>query len=445
MSPDAGPLACFQLPVAFTAFRLIKNWPLVELHRWRPKEMLTMSYIERPCAERKHAKIGPANLTQNFGGWPERIAAKWRASVESVIAAGNLIIEAKVALAHGEFESMIDGALPFGASTARRLMAIAQDPRISNRAHVHVLPAAWGTLYELTKLDDDQFSARIADGTIRPDLERAEVTALRKAAARAPSQVAYAERVAIGCTLADLNALADSGARFAAILADPNWKYETWSAKGKDRSPDRHYETDPLAEIKALPIKRLAAVDSVLHLWCMDWLLPAALELIEEWGFRFIKVGFVWVKQNPSGDGLFMGLGKWTRAGTELCLFATRGDPSRLNGDVRQVIEEPIREHSRKPNDIHARIERLSAGPYLELYARRPREGWTVWGDEIPRASFTFVVDDNDVDPIEAPRTDDGLNIPNFLRRGHPECVIGVRGLGIGGVSRETGRTELRR
>jgi N6-adenosine-specific RNA methylase IME4 len=399
-----------------------------------------MSDLEHAGAKSKRADIEPANLAQNFGGWPERIAAKWRESVESVIAAGNLIIEAKAALSHGEFESMIEGALPFGASTARRLIAIAKDPRISNRAHVHVLPAAWGTLYELTKLDDDQFSSGIADGTIRPDLERAEVTALRKAAARAPAQAAYTARVAAGCTLDDLNALADSGARFGAISGDPNWPYETWSAKGKDRSPDRHYDTDPLSEIKALPVKRLAADDSVLHLWCMDWLLPCALEVIEEWGFRFIKVGFVWVKQNPSGDGLFMGLGKWTREGTELCLFATRGNPSRLNADVRQVIESPIREHSRKPDEIHARIERLSAGPYLELYGRQPRDGWTVWGDEIPRVSFKFLATDHEADPKEISQTDDGLDIPAFLRRGDQACIFDEKG--IGAVSRETLRAE---
>jgi N6-adenosine-specific RNA methylase IME4 len=77
-----------------------------------------------------------------------------------------------------------------------------------------------------------------------------------------------------------------------------------------------------------------------------------------------------------------MGLGYWTRANTEPCLLATRGKPKRVNADVRQGIIDQPREHSRKPDCVHERIERLVAGPYLELFARQQRPGWTVWGNE---------------------------------------------------------------
>jgi N6-adenosine-specific RNA methylase IME4 len=80
-----------------------------------------------------------------------------------------------------------------------------------------------------------------------------------------------------------------------------------------------------------------------------------------------------------------IGCGYWTRSNTEPCLLATRGAPKRLNADVRMAIIAPRREHSRKPDEVHDRIERLVAGPYLELFARRPRPGWTVWGNEVPR------------------------------------------------------------
>ena len=107
---------------------------------------------------------------------------------------------------------------------------------------------------------------------------------------------------------------------------------------------------------------------------------------------------------NRSGDGLFMGNGYWTRANAELCLLATRGAPLRLDSGVPQAILSPVAEHSRKPDDIHDRIERLVGGPYLELYARRPRAGWHVWGNEIPRADFREGADldgapASDVDP----------------------------------------------
>lgn len=363
-------------------------------------------------------------------GWSGRITRRWQQAVqrtvESFLEIGRLLIEAKAAIEHGEFEAMIESDLPFKPRTARRLMAIARDQRITKRTQESVLPASWTTLYELTKLDDDEFEARLSDGTIRPDLERSEAKAIVQEQRRRPVLKAYYERVAAGCTLADLHALAASGARFGAISADPNWHYETWSEKGQDRSAGRHYATDPLAPIKALPVPQLAAENSVLHLWCMDWLLSGALEVIEAWRFRFIKVGFVWVKPNH------IGLGKWQREGAELCLFATKGHPTRLNADVRQVIEAEVREHSRKPDEIYERIERLTAGPYLELYARRPRDGWTVWGDEIPRAEFAVGLKQKTAAVIEAPihRPVDGdndLDIPPFLRRGDPACPFGRR------------------
>jgi N6-adenosine-specific RNA methylase IME4 len=79
----------------------------------------------------------------------------------------------------------------------------------------------------------------------------------------------------------------------------------------------------------------------------------------------------------------YMGLGYWTRANTEVCLLATRGKPKRLNAGVRQAIIAPRREHSRKPDCVHERIERLVAGPYVELFARQRRQGWDVWGHQV--------------------------------------------------------------
>lgn len=78
-----------------------------------------------------------------------------------------------------------------------------------------------------------------------------------------------------------------------------------------------------------------------------------------------------------------MGCGAWTRANPEPCLIATRGNPRRLNADVHSVIVAPRREHSRKPDEVHDRIERLMPGPYLELFGRQERPGWTVWGNEV--------------------------------------------------------------
>jgi N6-adenosine-specific RNA methylase IME4 len=175
---------------------------------------------------------------------------------------------------------------------------------------------------------------------------------------------------------------------FGAILADPPWRFETWSDKGKDRAPD--YSTMTMAELQALDVAALAPADCALFLWATWPMLPQALALIEAWGFTYKTCGFCWTKADASQIDMFragadvaIGTGYWTRANTEPCLLATRGKPRRLHADVRQAIIAPRRQHSRKPDEIHDRIERLVAGPYLELFARRRRPGWTAWGNEV--------------------------------------------------------------
>jgi hypothetical protein len=121
----------------------------------------------------------PEALEQDAAAWALRITTRWRTSIESIIETGQLLIDSKLSLEHGQFEAMIEVQLPFSSSTARRLMAIASDKRISDRAHVNVLPASWGTLYELTKLSDEEFEGAIEKKIIRPDMERAEVALLR--------------------------------------------------------------------------------------------------------------------------------------------------------------------------------------------------------------------------------------------------------------------------
>jgi N6-adenosine-specific RNA methylase IME4 len=136
-------------------------------------------------------------------------------------------------------------------------------------------------------------------------------------------------------------------------------------------------------EIAALPVREMAADDCTLFLWATWPTMQSAMTVIEAWGFTYKTEAFSWVKvirEEPRRPRL--GLGYWTRANTEPCLLATWGHPKRLHKDVGQVIAAPIREHSRKPDETYERIERLVAGPYLELFGRQQREGWTVWGNE---------------------------------------------------------------
>jgi N6-adenosine-specific RNA methylase IME4 len=168
---------------------------------------------------------------------------------------------------------------------------------------------------------------------------------------------------------------------YSVIYADPPWPFATYSAKGKGRSAEAHYNCMSLADIAAVPLREWAADDCVLLMWTTDPLLEKAFDIIHAWGFTYKTVGFYWVKlRKPAlfyDDRSFcFGQGKWTRANPEPCLLATRGNPKRLSRGVRELIVAPRREHSRKPDEIYDRIERLVAGPYLELFARQRRPGW---------------------------------------------------------------------
>jgi N6-adenosine-specific RNA methylase IME4 len=173
------------------------------------------------------------------------------------------------------------------------------------------------------------------------------------------------------------------GAKYNCIYADPPWLFKNYSEKGEGRNPNQHYPCMPLEEIKALPVAELAAENCVLLMWVYNPMLPEALELIKAWGFEFKTVGFVWSKQRIS-------TGYWTRSMTEQCWLATRGKPSRKDMGVRQVLEAPPLEHSRKPALFYHRIEALVDGPYLELFARNRRTGWDTWGNETEKFGGTL-------------------------------------------------------
>jgi N6-adenosine-specific RNA methylase IME4 len=238
---------------------------------------------------------------------------------------------------------------------------------------------------KLAQVSPERFERMVGD--TRDAMHRAVQNVVRGIEIEA-EQAGYVEEVQDGCTVDDLNALIDAGRKFGVIYADPPWSFEVYSGKGKQRSADRHYETKSLDDIKTLPVEKLAADDCALLLWAVMPELPGALEVIKAWGFTYKTVGFNWVKQNRSGDGLFWGMGYHTRANSELCLLATRGSPKRQAKDVHQVIMSPVGEHSRKPDEAQVRIERLYPGPYLELYGRRPAPNWTVWGNQISRNLF---------------------------------------------------------
>lgn len=174
------------------------------------------------------------------------------------------------------------------------------------------------------------------------------------------------------------------------ILADPPWTFAVRSKKGEGRTPQAHYDTMTLDDIAALPVASLAAKDAVLLMWAVDPLFDKAFDIIKVWGFTYKTKALTWVKTNADGSP-FTGMGYWTRANSEDLLLATRGNPKRVFKDVRRLLqgEDPTlysrrREHSRKPDEQYDRIERLLPGPYVELFARHRRPGWSSWGNQLP-------------------------------------------------------------
>jgi N6-adenosine-specific RNA methylase IME4 len=217
-----------------------------------------------------------------------------------------------------------------------------------------------------------------------------KVDAVHREMKQRTERAAYEARAERGGDVGDLVKMAEAGRRFKVIYGDPAWEFKVYSGRGKQRSADRHYDTSSLDAIKALPIAPLADDDCALFLWGVWPELPGALEVIKSWGFEYKTVAFVWVKTtekaevlNLDGDGLHWGMGYWTRANTEFCLLATKGAPLRLAEDVHQIVLAPVGEHSAKPQEVRARIERLLVGPYLEIFARRAVPKWSVWGNEI--------------------------------------------------------------
>lgn len=164
------------------------------------------------------------------------------------------------------------------------------------------------------------------------------------------------------------------------IYADPPWTYRDKAAAG-ERGVAFKYDLLDLPAIKALPVADIAAPDCTLFLWATSPLLPDALQVMKAWGFEYKTAAFVWEKLSRRNGRLHWGMGSWTRANVELCLLGVRGKPKRVNAGVHQVVQTPIREHSRKPDEVRARIVQLMGDvPRIELFAREQADGWTVVG-----------------------------------------------------------------
>ena len=177
----------------------------------------------------------------------------------------------------------------------------------------------------------------------------------------------------------DLAVLAEQGARFPTIYADPPWPYSNTASRG---AAENHYRTLTLDLICNEPVKEITTEKAHLHLWTTNAFLREAFDVIQAWGFQY-KSCMIWTKPQ-------LGMGNYWRVSHEYLLLRVRGGLPFRDHACRSWLTAPRTAHSRKPFAFRALIERVSPAPYLELYGRveLPNTDWTVYGNQVERRLF---------------------------------------------------------
>lgn len=183
------------------------------------------------------------------------------------------------------------------------------------------------------------------------------------------------------------------GNRFRTVLADPPWQFANRTGKmAPEHKRLSRYPTMTLQEIKDLPVEAVVEETAHLYLWVPNALLAEGMQVMSHWGFSY-KTNLIWYKVRKDGGPDRRGVGFYFRNVTEMILFGVRGKNARTLQPGRSqenMIISRKREHSRKPDEQYDLIESCSPGPYLELFARGPREGWFVWGNQSDEYSPTW-------------------------------------------------------
>lgn len=168
-----------------------------------------------------------------------------------------------------------------------------------------------------------------------------------------------------------LHSIPTATKRYRTIMADPPWSHD----QSGNRGADKHYSLMSLDRIKAMPVADLAEDNAHIWCWCTNGTLRDGYDVIEAWGFTPRSI-LTWIKPR-------LQLGVYLRNASEQLLFGTRGRAPVNYRSQPTWMFAPLQDHSHKPEEQYAVIERVSSGPYLELFARRRQPGWDAWGNEI--------------------------------------------------------------
>lgn len=200
--------------------------------------------------------------------------------------------------------------------------------------------------------------------------------------------------------------------KFSTILADPPWQFQNKTGKvAPEHKRLNRYNTMTLDTICELPVSSICAETAHLYLWVPNALLPDGLRVMAAWGFQY-KSNLIWHKVRKDGGPDGRGVGFYFRNTTEIILFGVRGknvrtlDPGRSQVNIIRTMK---REHSRKPDEQYDIVEACSPGPFLELFARGPRKGWTTWGNQAENYSPTW--------PTYANHSQSHLTVSNLVAK----------------------------
>ena len=196
--------------------------------------------------------------------------------------------------------------------------------------------------------------------------------------------------------------------RYSLLYCDPPWSYND-KAQAGNRGAEFKYPCMSIQELQEMIpyIEEISAKDSVIYMWTTGPMMLTACLLMESWGFQYKTVAFTWIKTNKKPllwsspiahlimgidddekeftTGDFMGMGNHTRSNAEFVLLGVRGKGiKRVSASVRSTVISPIREHSRKPDEVRHRLESLYGDvPRIEMFARTRTDGWEFWGNEV--------------------------------------------------------------
>jgi N6-adenosine-specific RNA methylase IME4 len=167
---------------------------------------------------------------------------------------------------------------------------------------------------------------------------------------------------------------------YEVIVADPPWPFDLYSNRGNHKSAAAQYSLMSIEEIAALPVGGLAQRDCLLLMWITAPRLIGCLAVMEAWGFAY-KTNIVWRKTTPAGK-VRMGTGYWARSMHESVLIGTLGKPGKFSA-FPSVFDGVAREHSRKPDEFYALVNKHTSGlRRADLFSRESRLGFDGWGNE---------------------------------------------------------------